>query len=270
MNSKSILYIIKIGGNVIDNPDALTRFLKDFSSLKGNKVLVHGGGKIASQIGEKMGLKPQYINGRRITDAATLDLVTMVYGGLINRQITTKLQSLGCNSIGLTGADGNLLCAKKRPMVGDLDFGWVGDVQHELVNGLFLQQLLSVGLTPIVAPLTHDGFGHLLNTNADTMAAMPAIRMQEWYEVRLIYCFEKKGILKDISLENEVISSLNATEYQAMKANGTANSGILPKLDNAFEVSAAGVKWVIVGHADDLLANATGENAIGTQIGNIR
>jgi acetylglutamate kinase len=266
MNSKSILYIIKIGGNVIDSPDALNLFLKDFSSLKCDKTLIHGGGKIASQIGEKIGLKAQYNNGRRITDAPTLDLVTMVYGGLINRQITSKLQSLGCNSIGLTGADGNLLCAKKRPIVGDLDFGWVGDVRPEQVNGLFLNQLLNAGLTPIIAPLTHDGFGNLLNTNADTMAAMLSIKMQEWYEVRLIYCFEKKGILKDVSLGNEVITTLNATEYQKMKDNGTANSGILPKLDNAFAVASSGVNWVVVGHADDLLVNAVGENVVGTLI----
>ncbi|HYC85030.1 MAG TPA: acetylglutamate kinase, partial [Chryseosolibacter sp.] len=187
------LFIVKIGGNVLDNPDALRKFLEDFAAIKQPKVLVHGGGKIATKLGEQLGIEANYVNGRRITDSETLDLVTMVYGGLVNKQLVAQLQQLGCNAIGLTGADGNLIKATRRP-VKDIDYGFVGDIRPDSVNSSLMYFLLRQNTVPVIAPLTH-GDGTMLNTNADTIASVLAVALGKHFDVRLIFCFEKKGVL---------------------------------------------------------------------------
>lgn len=252
------LYIIKVGGNVIDNEAFLQSFLADFASADVKKILVHGGGKIATKIGEQLGIAPNYVNGRRITDAETIDLVTMVYGGLVNKQIVAKLQALNCNAIGLTGADANIIPAVKRP-VKDIDYGFVGDIDSSKISGDHLQLLLDAGLTPIVAPLTHDSKGQMLNTNADTIASSLAVALSAYYDVRLIYCFEKKGVLENIEDDNSVIHLITKDKYEALKAGNKLFDGILPKIDNAFDAINAGVKEVLIGDAKDLLQNITNE-----------
>lgn len=250
------LFIIKVGGNVIDNEAFLPSFLADFASADVKKILVHGGGKIATKIGEKLGITPNYVNGRRITDAETIDLVTMVYGGLVNKQLVAKLQAFNCNAIGLTGADANIIPAVKRP-VKEVDYGFVGDVSSLKPERLKL--LLYNGLTPVVAPLTHDGKGQLLNTNADTIASSLAVALSAYYDVRLIYCFEKKGVLENVEDDNSVINLITKDKYEALKASNKLFDGILPKIDNAFDAINAGVKEVVIGDAKDLLQNITNE-----------
>jgi acetylglutamate kinase len=256
------LFIIKIGGNVIDSEDSLQSFLKDFASIVGKKILVHGGGKIATKIGERLGIQSNYINGRRITDDATIDLVTMVYGGLVNKKIVAQLQSFNCNSIGLTGADGNIIPAIKRP-VKEVDFGWVGDVESGKLEVENVKLFLENGLVPVFAPLTHDQQGHILNTNADTIASSLAVALSAWYNVRLIYCFEKKGVLENADDDNSVIKLINKPTYQQLLSEQKLFAGILPKIDNAFAAIDAGVKEVLVGDAKDLLHN-TGDKTSGT------
>ena len=257
------LFIIKIGGNVLDNESALHSFLKEFSSITGRKILIHGGGKIATRLGDQLGIKSSYINGRRITDAETLDLVTMVYGGLVNKQIVAQLQQLNCNALGLTGADGNVIKAKKRP-VKDIDYGFVGDITAAGVNSTLLTSLLNQGVVPVVAPLTHAD-GSMLNTNADTIASVLAVGLSASFDVRLIFCFEKKGVLKDINDHESVIHHLPKKLYQALLPQKVFADGILPKLENAFAAIDAGVKEVLIGEAGDLLKN-TGERTAGTLI----
>lgn len=249
------LFVIKIGGNVIDHEAALDEFLVDFARIDAPKILVHGGGKIATRIGDKLGIVSQYVQGRRITDDATIDLVTMVYGGLVNKQVVAALQAKGCNAIGLTGADGNCIPAVKRP-VKDVDYGWVGDVKG--VNAEALSTLIEGGMTPVMAPLTHDGSGHILNTNADTIASSVAVALSGLYSVRLIYCFEKKGVLEDINREDSVISLINHENHARLLAEGKLADGIIPKIDNAFAAIDAGVGDVLIGDARDLLANVSG------------
>ncbi len=250
------LCVIKIGGNVIDNDVLLQSFLKDFSAIEGKKILIHGGGKIATSIGEKLGIKSNYINGRRITDDSTIDLVTMVYGGLINKKIVAQLQSLTCNAIGLTGADGNIIPATRRP-VKEVDFGWVGDVESSKLKVDSVRLLLEGELVPVFAPLTHDGQGHILNTNADTVASSLAVALSSFYDVRLIYCFEKKGVLENVEDENSVINLINKQAYRQLLSEQKLFAGILPKIDNAFAAIDAGVKEVLIGDAKDLIANTT-------------
>lgn len=259
------LTIVKIGGNVLDEPGALQSFLADFAALSGAKILVHGGGKIASAIGQRLGLTPQYVQGRRITDDATLELATMVYGGLINRQLTTALQALGCNAVGITGADGNVMPAAKRP-AGETDFGWVGDPIPERCATGILNAWLQQGLTPVFAPLTHDGAGHLLNTNADTIASVLARALSGHYRVRLFFCFEKKGILENPDDDTSVLPALNREQYRMLQEKASVSGGILPKLDNAFAAAAAGVDTVIIGSAADLIANFAADSVCGTLI----
>lgn len=256
------LFVIKIGGNVIDNEDFLRSFLADFAAVEGKRLLVHGGGKIASRLGDQLGIQSNYVNGRRITDNATIDLVTMVYGGLVNKKIVAQLQSLRCNAIGLTGADGNIIPANKRP-VKEVDFGWVGDVESNNLNTAYLNILLENGLTPVFAPLTHDGKGHMLNTNADTIASELAVALSTHYDVRLIYCFEKKGILENVEDNNSVIHLINKGTYQQLLSEQKLFAGILPKIDNAFAAIDKGVKEVLVGDAKDLLQNV-GSSTGGT------
>jgi acetylglutamate kinase len=258
------LYVIKVGGNVIDNPALLDRFLADFANIKGHKVLIHGGGKIATRIGDKLGIGSKYVDGRRITDADTIDVVTMVYGGLVNKQVVAKLQANGCNAIGLTGADANIIPAVKRP-VKTIDYGFVGDVDASQLNVQPLKAILDAGLTPVFSPLTHDGKGQILNTNADTIASSLAIALSAHFTVRLIYCFEKKGVLRDANDDNAVISLIDREIYKQLLADGILSDGILPKLENAFSAIESGVNEVLIGHANDVLLNTTGAVA-GTLI----
>lgn len=250
------LFIIKIGGNVIDDIASSDTFLSNFASINAKKILIHGGGKIATKIGEQLGIQPNYLNGRRITDAATIDLVTMVYGGLVNKKIVAKLQSLGCNAIGLTGADGNIIPATKRP-VKDVDYGFVGDVKIDEVNTNNVEILLANNFTLIVAPLTHDGHGQMLNTNADTIASSLAVALSKSYAVRLVYCFEKNGVLENMDDENSVIPLITKEKYQQLLSENKLFDGILPKIDNAFAAIQSGVQEVLIGNAKHLLQNVT-------------
>lgn len=257
------LYIIKIGGNVLDNESALKNFLKDFASIQAPKILIHGGGKIATRLGDQLGIQSNYVKGRRITDAPTLDLVTMVYGGLVNKQIVAALQNHHCNAMGVTGADGNLIKAKKRP-VGEVDYGFVGDITPDSVNSTLLYFLLKQNVIPVFAPLTHES-GVMLNTNADTIASVLAVSLSKHFDVRLIFCFEKHGVLLDVNKEDSVIRNLNYTLYQELLAKGSFHDGILPKLENAFNAIQSGVKEVLIGEHTHLLAN-TGYDTKGTLI----
>lgn len=256
------LFVIKIGGNVIDDEKQLSSFLDDFSKIKENKILIHGGGKIATELGKQLGIEPKMINGRRITDEATLRVVQMVYGGLINKNIVAQLQSRNCNPIGLTGADANIILAKKRP-VKDVDYGFVGDV--EKVNAEKLFAILNSGFSPVIAPLTHDGKGQILNTNADTMASAISVAMTKLYEVNLIYCFEKSGVLKNVNDENSVIAKMNSVDYEKYKSEGIISKGMIPKLDNAFDAIKQGVKSVVICHAKDVQKIISGKNS-GTRL----
>lgn len=258
------LFVIKVGGNIMDDEEKLSLFLQSFSSIKSSKILVHGGGKIATEIGNKLNIESKYINGRRITDDDTIDLVTMVYGGLINKKIVAQLQSLNCNAIGLTGADANIIPAKKRA-VKDVDFGWVGDIESSRLKAQSLKLMLDAAFTPVFAPLTHDEQGHILNTNADTIASSIAVALSTFYDVRLIYCFEKKGVLENVEDENSVITNINKEKYKQLLDEQKLFAGILPKIDNAFAAIDAGVHEVLIGDANDLIQNTT-HKTIGTLI----
>jgi acetylglutamate kinase len=244
------LTIVKIGGNCIDDSAALETFLRDFSAVAGDKILVHGGGKIATQMSERLGIPTTMLDGRRVTDAATLEVVTMVYGGLVNKTIVAQLQARDCNAIGMTGADANIITARQRS-TEPVDYGFAGDV--ESVNTTALLALLEAGLTPVVAPLTHDCEGTLLNTNADTMASALAVALAQYRDVRLIYCFEKRGVLADVNDETSALAQLSRSEYADLKERGVVAKGMIPKLDNAFAALEAGVPAVTIGHAQDIL-----------------
>lgn len=256
------LFVIKIGGNIIDNETKLSSILKLFAGVEGKRVLIHGGGKLATKIGDKLGIESKYVDGRRITDAETIDIVTMVYGGLVNKKIVAQLQAYGCNAIGVTGADMNLIPASKRTPLGDggIDYGFVGDVDSSELSVDSWKLLLDNNLIPVVAPLTHDGKGQILNTNADTIAQEVAKVLSSVYEVTLIYSFEKAGVLLDVNDESSVIKNLNWEYYQQLKTpdhplgdGGRIFAGMIPKLDNAFAALNSGVKKVIIGKAEELL-----------------
>lgn len=257
------LFIIKIGGNVLDNAAALHSFLDDFASVEGRKILIHGGGKIATKLGDQLGIESKYVNGRRITDAPTLNLVTMVYGGLVNKQIVAQLQQRSCNALGVTGADGNMIKATKRP-IKDIDYGFVGDIHESGVNHGLLSVLLNQNIVPVFAPLTHAE-GNILNTNADTIASVLAVAMSTHFDVRLIFCFEKKGVLRDINNLDSVIHHLPKSKYKDLLPQKVFADGILPKLENAYAAIDAGVKEVLIGEATDLIKN-TGSKTEGTLI----
>lgn len=255
------LSVIKIGGNIIDNPDALVSFVKSFSKIPHPKILVHGGGKIASQLALKMGIEPVMIDGRRITDAQMLDIVIMVYAGLTNKSIVSKLQVENCNAIGLSGADANVITTIKRPSE-PVDFGFVGDISKNSVNVSSIEGLLQQNLTLVFCAITHDKNGQLLNTNADGIASSLAIALSESYDAELIYCFEKKGVLKDIKDENSVIPTITKDNFEHLKQEKIIADGMLPKITNALEAISKGVKKVIIKHADDLLDDGLGTSII--------
>ena len=246
------LTIVKIGGNVIDNSANLHQFLLDFTALPGKKILVHGGGKIATELGSTLGIEAKMVDGRRITDIETLRVVTMVYAGLINKNMVAQLQAKGCNAIGLTGADGNIIQAVKRPVV-TIDYGFVGDIVENSINTATLGSLLNAGLVPVLCAITHDGDGQLLNTNADTIASAVAVGLSPAYETNLVYCFEKKGVLKDVNDETSLVAEIKSTEFEGLKNEGVVSGGMIPKLHNAFEAIQNGVKAVYIGKADELL-----------------
>ncbi|WAC41907.1 acetylglutamate kinase [Pedobacter sp. SL55] len=257
------LTIIKIGGNVIDNSENLHHFLQDFTSLDGPKILIHGGGKIATETSAAMGIEAKMIDGRRITDIDTLRVVTMVYAGLINKNMVAQLQAKGNNAIGLTGADGNIIKAKKRP-VKEIDYGFVGDLDENSVSSTMLDSLLKAGLTPVLCAITHDGETQLLNTNADTIASAVAVAMSSVYETHLVYCFEKKGVLKDVNDDASVVREIRSADFEPLKADGTIAGGMIPKLQNAFEAINKGVTSVFIGKADELAEIAKGN--FGTKL----
>jgi acetylglutamate kinase len=258
------LFVIKIGGNIIDDELKLASFLQDFADVQEPKILVHGGGKIATKIAAQLGIESKYVDGRRITDDATIDIVTMVYGGLVNKKIVAHLQGINCNAIGVTGADANLISATKRP-IKNIDYGWVGDIHADSIKANLIQLLLQNRCTPVFAPLTHDGKGHILNTNADTIASSIAVALCALYKVRIVYCFEKKGVLENTEDETSVIADINPTKYHALREEGKLFAGMLPKIDNAFAALNAGVHEVLIGDAADLLENLTSQT-IGTLI----
>jgi len=245
------LTVIKIGGNIIDNPDQLKNFLNNFSAIKGPKILIHGGGKIATKLASDLGIEAKLIVGRRVTDEQTLDIVTMVYAGLINKNIVADLQSVGCNAIGLSGADGNCIKAIKRP-VKTIDYGWVGDLLENSVNAESLIAFLNADFAPVFSAITHDGEGQLLNTNADTIASSIAVALSSHFETSLIYCFEKKGVLRDVNDENSVVSEIKEKDFLPLQKEGTVTDGMIPKLQNAFNAINKGVKEVLIGQASDL------------------
>lgn len=245
MGSKKPVTVIKIGGNIIDNPTELSQFLSDFSKIEGYKVLVHGGGKSATKMAESIGLAPQMIDGRRITDAAMLDVVVMIYAGQINKNIVAQLQANNTNAMGFSGADGNLIQSDKRNHP-TINYGFVGDVKK--VNTEILETLLSNGIIPVFCAITHDGKGQLLNTNADTIASELAIALSEIFEVTLNYCFEKPGVLYDAEDDSSVISTINQELYSQLKSEKAIHSGMIPKLDNCFNSLSKGVQKIKIGH----------------------
>jgi acetylglutamate kinase len=245
------LTVIKIGGNVIDNSQKLHQFLLDFTALPGDKILVHGGGKIATELSGSLGIEPKMIDGRRVTDIATLRVVTMVYAGLINKNMVAQLQAKGCNAIGLTGADGNIIKAVKRP-VAEIDYGFVGDLDENSVSVSTLSSLLNANLIPVLCAITHDGDTQLLNTNADTIASAVAVAMSAEYDTRLVYCFEKKGVMRDVEDELSLVEEIRRDDFETLKEQGVVSGGMIPKLHNAFEAIRKGVKAVYIGKADEL------------------
>ena len=277
-----MIKVVKIGGNVVDNPELLKEFVKDFAAMPGMKVLIHGGGVMASQMQKSMGMTPIMIEGRRVTDEETLKVVTMVYAGWCNKNIVSLLQGAGCNAIGLCGADGNAIKAAKRPPVevaGQMvDYGYVGDVKAESVNASFVYSLIERGIVPVFNAINHDGEGNLLNTNADTIASSVAIALaghkyrNRWevcsacencthcsddgrltHEVELIYCFEKDGVLYDKDDDTSVIEQIDKAKFAELKEEGVVADGMIPKLTNAFKAIDSGVSRVIIKHARNLL-----------------
>ena len=281
-----MIKVVKIGGNVVDNPELLREFVRDFAAMPGMKVLVHGGGVMASQMQKEMGMVPKMIEGRRVTDEQTLKVVTMVYAGWCNKNITALLQARGCNAIGLTGADGNAIKASKRPPLHveslgeDVDYGYVGDVSAQSVNAPFIYSLLSRGIVPVFNAINHDSNGNLLNTNADTIASSIAVAMANYryrtprevccrceecthcsddgrltHETELIYCFEKDGVLMDKDDDSSVIPEINKEQFTMLKERGVVADGMIPKLTNSFKAIDSGVARVVIKHARNLLSN---------------
>ena len=236
--------VIKVGGAVVEDEAQLKQLLKDFAAIPGRKVLVHGGGRRATSVAAQLGIESKMVNGRRITDSAMLDVVTMVYGGLVNKNLVARLQAAGVNALGLTGADINVIRSHKRPIKDGIDFGFVGDVDK--ADGQMLHTLVEAGITPVMAPLTHDGMGNTLNTNADTIASVTAMALTPYYNVTLIFCFEKKGVLRDADDDDSVIPVITPELFRQYVEQGIIQGGMIPKLENSFSAVAAGVHQVII------------------------
>ena len=246
-----MIQVIKIGGGVLENEAQRNAFLRQFAAIKGPKVLVHGGGRLATTMAERLGVETQMIDGRRVTDKETLDIVTMVYGGLVNKQVVAQLQTMGVNAIGMTGADGGWMKSVKRPIKNGIDYGYVGDVKE--VNGEHLRMLLDNGLTPVIAPITYSEEGLLLNTNADTVASETAVGLVEARgDVQLTFCFEKAGVLRDADDESTLIPRITRESYKQLLADGIVSGGMIPKIDNAFAAIEHGVQSVRITHANNL------------------
>ena len=249
ISNKERLTVVKVGGAVVEDESQLTRLLQDFSNISGNKVLVHGGGRKATKTATLLGIESKMVGGRRITDADMLEVVTMVYGGLVNKNLVARLQAHGVNALGLTGADMNVIKSHKRPLRDGIDFGFVGDVDK--VDGEMLATLISKGITPVMAPLTHDGQGNMLNTNADTIASETAKALAPYYDVTLVFSFEKKGVLANTD-DDSVIPVITKEDFLRYKADGTISGGMIPKLENALAAIEAGVNSVVITNASDI------------------
>lgn len=241
---KEKLTLVKVGGAIVEDEAQLSQLLKDFVAIEGRKVLVHGGGRRATQVASRLGIESQMVGGRRITDAAMLEVVTMVYGGLVNKNVVARLQAQGVSAIGLTGADGDVIRSHRRPLKDGVDFGFVGDVDK--VSDETLARMIEGGMVPVLAPLTHDGEGHLLNTNADTIASEAAKALARCYDVTLIYSFEKAGVLRNPDDDTSVIETINRADFERYRADGTISGGMLPKIENALAAVEAGVNRVII------------------------
>lgn len=252
------LTLIKVGGKIVEEQATLSYLLASFAAIPGRKVLVHGGGRSATAMASRLGIESRMVGGRRITDKAMLEVVTMVYAGLVNKNIVAGLQALGVNALGMTGADMNILLSDKRPVV-EVDYGYVGDVRR--VDAAALSALIEMGVVPVIAPLTHDGQGSMLNTNADTMAGETAKALASRYEVSLVYCFEKRGVLRDENDDNSVIAEMTRQQFETYRAEGVVQGGMIPKLENAFDAIRHGVREVIITRAD-----AIGQPYEGTRI----
>ena len=246
------LTLVKVGGKIVEESDSLRQLLSDFSKIEGHKALVHGGGRSATALAERLGVETHMVNGRRVTDAEMLKVVAMVYGGLVNKQIVVGLQALDVNALGLTGADMNYMRSEKRP-VKEVDYGFVGDVKE--TDGRILAKLIAEGVVPVLAPLTHDKAGNLLNTNADTIAGEAAKALAKHFDVNLVFCFEKKGVLSNEADDDSVIDLLTEDLFKKYVADGIIQGGMIPKLENSFEALNAGVKQVVITRADRLGKN---------------
>jgi acetylglutamate kinase len=246
---KGKVTVVKVGGRIVEEDATLDKLLTDFSSLEGYKILVHGGGRSATKLAAALGIESRMVNGRRVTDEEMLRIVVMVYGGWVNKRIVAGLQSLGINAIGLTGADMDVICSERRA-AGEVDYGFVGDVRA--VRGEVLERFMREGIVPVLAPLTHDGQGNMLNTNADTIAGETAKALSGAFEVTLMYCFEKRGVLKDEADEESVIPEINSASFKQYVQDGIIQGGMIPKLENAFEAIGKGVKEVIITHPEGI------------------
>lgn len=253
------LTVIKVGGAVVEDEAQLTRLINDFAAIPGRKVLVHGGGRRATKVAAALGIESKMVDGRRITDADMLEVVTMVYGGLVNKNIVARLQAQGVNALGLTGADIDVIRSHKRPLKNGIDYGFVGDVDR--ANGQMLSKLIEEGITPVMAPLTHDGNGNILNTNADTIAATTAMALAPLYDVTLVYCFEKAGVLSNPDDDSSVIANITRPLFNDLVADGTIAGGMIPKIENALDAIGKGVGRVLITKAD-----AIGQKGKGTTI----
>ncbi|MCI6119508.1 MAG: acetylglutamate kinase [Prevotella sp.] len=249
--------VIKVGGAVVEDEHQLDRLLKDFSAIEGRKVLVHGGGRRATKVAAQLGIETQMVNGRRVTDKEMLEVVTMVYGGLVNKNVVARLQAEGVNALGLTGADMDVIHSHKRPVKDGIDYGFVGDVDK--ADGDMLHTLIEAGVVPVMAPLTHDGHGDILNTNADTIASETAKALAKHYDVTLTFCFEKKGVLANPDDDESVIPVINNELFHTYVADGTISGGMLPKIENSLDAIKAGVEKVVITKAD----------ALGTESGTV-
>lgn len=245
--AKYTITVVKVGGAVVEDSQALSSLLADFAAIPGNKILVHGGGRRATKVAQQLGIETTMVDGRRITDAAMLEVVTMVYGGLVNKNIVARLQAVGINAIGLTGADANIIKAHKRPLKNGIDYGFVGDV--DAADGAMIARLVEAGVTPVVAPLTHDGVGNILNTNADTIAKTVACAMAPYYDVTLIYAFEKRGVLSNPDDEDSVIPTITRADFDRYVVDGVIAGGMIPKVENALAAVDQGVARVVITQA---------------------